>query len=331
MLGPPLGEVIEIEDSAAGALAAERAGLSSTATFVMPFYCDQYNSFEHAVQSVESIVAQTDINWELIIIDDFSLLPRAVRWQQLNDLRSLAPDRVVVIGNRINRGQGVCRNMGVRWAHLAGSPIVLFQDADDIAHPRRLEVTRKVLETSCADFVYSQFVVVNEDGNEPAPEEITPSIAEILEALEHSPAQGLDCWIPILTQTGYLTLTSTVAVSTKLARRHPFPDCRGSEDTHAFLRMSAGGAVFSYQPDIPAKYRIRRDGGSSDRLRIGRRAYYSTKIRIDCDGFEKACELALARGAVTDPEVTTLRTQFRDRLAKTIRREGLADLLTGAW
>jgi hypothetical protein len=303
----------------------------STATFVMPFYCDQHNSFEHAVQSVESIVAQTDTDWKLLIIDDCSLLPRTVRRQQLNSLRSLAPDRVIVISNRTNRGQGVCRNMGVRWAHMANSPIVLFQDADDIAHPRRLEVTRKVLETGCADFVYSRFVVIDEDGNEPAPEEITPSITEILEALDHSPAQGRDCWIPIVTQTGYLTLTSTVAVSTELARRHPFPDCRGSEDTHAFLRMSAGGGVFSYQPDTPAKYRIRRAGGSSDRLRIGRKAYYSTKIRIDCDGFEKSCELALARGAVTESEVPGLRRQFRDRLAKTIRREGMVDLLAGAW
>jgi hypothetical protein len=85
MLGRPLGEVIEIEEAAAGALAAERAGLSSTATFVMPFYCDQYSSFERAVQSVESIVAQTDTDWELIIIDDCSVLPQTVRRQQLND------------------------------------------------------------------------------------------------------------------------------------------------------------------------------------------------------------------------------------------------------
>lgn len=305
--------------------------MPTTATFVTPFYSDQPNSFAHAVQSVKSIVAQSDNCWRLVIVDDCSPLPSRLRRRQLDALQSLAPERIVIIENDINRGQGVCRNIGIDWAHRAGSPIVLFQDADDIAHPRRLEVTRRVFETGEGDFVYSPFTVIDEDGKQPAPDAITPSIAEILEALDHSPAQGLDCWIPIATQTGYLTLTSTVAVKTELARRHPFPDCRGSEDTHAFLRMSAGGAVFSYQPDIPARYRVRRTGGSADRARIGRQAFYSTKIRIDCDGFEKACKLASARGVLTASEIVGLRRQFRSRLSETIEREGLTELLTGAW
>ncbi len=300
-------------------------------TFVMPFYSDQPKALIHAIESVRSVVAQTDPNWRLVIVDDCSPLPRRLRRRQLAQLQALDPDRIVVIANEVNRGQGVCRNIGIDWAHRAGSPIVLFQDADDIAHPRRLEVTRAVMRDGTVDFVYSPFTVIDEDGNQPTPGDITPSVTEILEALDRHPAEGRDCWITIATQTGYLTLTSTVSVSTDLARRHPFPDCRGSEDTHAFLRMSGGGGVFSYQPDIPAKYRVRTAGGSADRARIGRRAYYATKVRIDCDGFEKACRLALARGAVTRMQIAELRTQFRSRLAETIRNEGFAELVSAAW
>lgn len=301
------------------------------ATFVMPFYSDQPDALTHAVESVGSLVAQTDPHWRLVIVDDCSPLPEGQRVRQLSKLRSIDPGRVVMIRNAVNRGQGVCRNIGIEWAHRAGSPIVLFQDADDIAHPRRLEVTRAVIGSGAADFVYSPFTVIDEHSNPPAPGEVTPSVAEILDALDREPVEGADCWIPIATRTGYLTLTSTVSVSTELARSHPFPDCRGSEDTHAFLRMSGGGGVFSYQPGIPAKYRVRTNGGSADRARIGRRAYYATKVRIDCDGFEKACRLALARGSVTRSQIAELRNRFRTRLAETIRNEGFADLVSGAW
>lgn len=303
----------------------------AAATFVMPFYSDQPDAFTHAIQSVRSVLEQTDPNWRLVIIDDCSPLPQRRRSAQLDLLRSLDPLRIIVIANPVNRGQGVCRNIGIEWAHRAGSPIVLFQDADDIAHPRRLEVNRQVFQTGRADFVYSPFTVIDEAGDRPAAADITPSIAEILAELDRRPVVGRDCWITLAAQTGYLTLTSTVAVSTELARRHPFPDCRGSEDTHAFLRMSGGGAVFSYQPDIPAQYRVRRAGGSADRARIGRDDYYATKIRIDCDGFEQACEMALERGSVSAAEVVEIRDRFRSRLAETIRGEGMAELLAGAW
>ena len=206
---------------------------------------------------------------------------------------------------------------------------MLFQDADDIAHPRRLQVTRAVFDSGQGDFVYSRFQVIDERGERPDPADITPSIAEILAALDRAPVVGRDCWITLAADTGYLTLTSTVAVSTELARRHPFPECRGSEDTHTFLRMSGGGAVFSYQPEIPTQYRVRRAGGSADRARIGRETYYATRVRIDREGFDEASRLALARGTVTPAEVTEIRRRFLDRLAETIRAEGMEHLLEG--
>jgi hypothetical protein len=304
---------------------------TTTAAFVMPFYSDQPDAMAHALESVGSVVAQSDPDWRLVIIDDCSPVPARRRRQQLAQLKELDPERILVVENQTNRGQGVCRNIGIDAAHRAGSPIVLFQDADDIAHSRRLEVTRAAMGRGEADFIYSPFTVIDEWGHERGPGEITPSVAEIIDALEREPVRGRDCWIPIATQTGYLTLTSTVSVSTELARRHPFPDCRGSEDAHAFLRMSGGGGVFSYQPGIPAKYRVRTAGGSGDRARIGRRTYYATKVRVDCDGFEQASRMALARGAVTRAQVVELRAAFRARLAETIRAEGFADLVSGAW
>jgi glycosyltransferase involved in cell wall biosynthesis len=245
----------------------------------------------------------------------------------------MSPDRITVIRQDSNRGQGIARNIAVEWADHHGSPFVLFQDSDDIANPRRLEVTRAVFDGGEADFVYSSFAVVDARGNAVPEELVAPSVREILEAHRDDPPQGKDCWITISTETGYLTLTSTVSVSTARALRNPFPDARGSEDGHAFLRMSADGAVFAYQPSIPAKYRIHADSISA---RLGRpliwtgaaehpgeeNVYHATKLRVDSDGFEQACVLAAARGALSESDVPGLRAQFRQRITQTIDREG---------
>jgi len=43
-----------------------------------------------------------------------------------------------------NVGPGVSRNLGVLKALERGHSIILFNDSDDISHPRRLEVVRKI-------------------------------------------------------------------------------------------------------------------------------------------------------------------------------------------
>ena len=297
------------------------------ATFVMPLFCDSPRSIEYASAAVQSLVDQTDPDWRLIVIDDCSPVPPSQLAADLENLKAIDARRIVIVRQPTNNRQGVCRNVGIEMAQRAGSPMVLFLDADDLAHPRRLEVTRRIFDTTTADFVYSPFDVIDEESRPFERGDLTPSIAEILDELEANPVEGYDCWIPIAIRTGYLTLTSTVSVRTAVAVAHPFPRSPGSEDFHTFLRMSAGGAVFSYQSEIPAQYRVNRTTGSADRSRWGREEYYATKLAADIDAFEQAGKLALARGVVTASETDDLREQFRARLAETIRGEGFGHLL----
>ncbi|MEV7615459.1 glycosyltransferase family A protein [Streptomyces sp. NPDC089799] len=299
--------------------------MNGSAVFVMPYHGDGNASAEYLAESVASLHAQTDPGWRLVVVDDAS--PRPRDRQRLWDLRDAAPDRIHVIRRETNRGQGACRNTGVRWAADQGAEIVLFQDADDLAHPRRLELTRRAFaDRPGADFVYSPFSVVDEHGHEVPEDTLTPSVREILHSHRHAPVEGADAWIRIGTETGYTTLTSTVSVRTALAVRHPFPEVRGSEDAHTWLRMSAGGTGFAYLPDVPARYRIPQQArGSSDRDRIGA-DYYRRKAEVDSDGFRQAMSIALRRGSIGHDDVPRLTHAFRRRLALTLAREGRHDL-----
>ncbi|MFL6145119.1 MAG: glycosyltransferase family 2 protein [Labedaea sp.] len=292
---------------------------ANIATFVMPYYGDGTASCRYLQESIDSIHAQTDQEWRLVIVDDGS--PRNP--ERIRELPYRHHNRVFLLQQAENRGQGFCRNIGVRWAAEHGSGFVLFQDADDLAHPRRLELSRKLLAKHPeVDFVYSTFSVVDEIG-QPVPEEqLTPSIREILDSHRRSPVSGPNAWIRIGTDTGYTTLTSTVAVRTHLALEQPFPHVRSSEDSHTWLRMSAAGGSFAYLPAIPSRYRIPQDvAGSSDRSRIGP-DYYRKKAEVDTDGFVIAIAIALDRATIAPSDVPDLKAAFLRRLAHTMRREG---------
>ena len=298
------------------------------ATFVMPYYGDNPQSLHYLRQAVASIIEQSDPDWRLVIIDDGSPLHRADR--------HVLPShpRIFLLQQADNRGQGPCRNLGVRWAAEHDATLVLFQDADDLAHPRRLERTRQLLTRQPeVNFVYSTFTVIDEHDRPVAEHELTPSIREILDSHRDAPVTGADAWIRIGTETGYTTLTSTVAVRTELALDQPFPAVRSSEDSHAWLRMSAAGGVFGYVPSIACHYRVPRDvAGSADRARVGA-DYYRIKAEVDTDGFRAATAIALDRGTIDPSDVPALWKAFLNRLAATMRREGqhrLSEEILGA-
>ncbi|WND32857.1 glycosyltransferase family 2 protein (plasmid) [Streptomyces sp. BB1-1-1] len=293
----------------------------ATATFVMPHYADAARAEDYLVQTLKSLHQQTDPDWQLVIVDDAS--PGARDRKRIKILQDLHPDRIFVIQQTVNRGQGFCRNVGVQWAKERGSRFVLFQDADDIAHPRRLEVTRRAFkQRPDVDFVYSTFSVIDEHGSGVPTTRLTPSLLEIIESHRVDPVEGPRAWIRMGVDTGYTTLTSTVAVRTELAVNHPFPHVRASEDAHAWFRMAAGGTSVAYLPSIGCLYRVPQEiAGSSDRNRIGA-DYYQRKAEVDTDGFFEAISISLQRQTIQLHEVRGLKNAFLRRLALTMEREG---------
>jgi hypothetical protein len=185
-------------------------------------------------------------------------------------------------------------------------------------------VTRELFDRDPATgFIYSTFVVVDENG-EPVPHDaLTPSVVEILDSHE-TPVEGPHGWIAIGTETGYTSLTSTVAIRTGIAERYPFPP-RGSEDQHTWLRVSAATSM-RYAPSIPSQYRIPQHvEGSADRDRMGD-AFYQTMAELDLEGFLLAAGEAVAEGAINADEVPALHRRCLERMALTFRREHLDEI-----
>jgi glycosyltransferase involved in cell wall biosynthesis len=298
------------------------------ATFVMPHLRnDSKQSKFFFDKALEGIFHQMDPNWQVVIIDDDS--PSSEVKSYLLNLQDFYPEKIHVIFNEKNYGPGYSRNLGIQWAYEHQSPIVLFNDADDISHQRRLEIVRAIFKENInASVVYSTFKVIDENDNFVSPEKLTPSILEILEGHQNQPLQGQNIWIAIGIERGYTNLTSSTAVRTSLAYQYPFPEERVSEDSHTWFRYSAGGGEFVYASEIPTFYRIPQNtAGSATRSREGgKHQFYKQKAAVDLAGFTEAIEIALRRHRIYPQEINELLIKFYIKLAITMAREKEFDL-----
>jgi glycosyltransferase involved in cell wall biosynthesis len=111
-----------------------------------------FNAITYLPQAVESILAQTYRNFELLVIDDGSTDGTAAY------LRSVTDPRLVVVTNETNIGITESLNKAV---DLASGDYIARMDADDLAMPHRLERQVQFLEANEYDLVSARAYTLN--------------------------------------------------------------------------------------------------------------------------------------------------------------------------
>lgn len=297
-----------------------------TLAFVMPIRSTG-KSYELPLlkRVINSILNQSDQNWLLAVVDDDS--PCRDSRTFLEECIKQYPEKIVLQVMSEQHGPGYCRNVAIEQIASRGIPVVMFNDSDDISHTYRVAVTREIFAQSRLPTVlYSTFIPVDETGSVLGIHQLTPSLIEILDAHKHDPPQGDETWKKIGTETGYVNLNSSTAVSTELAIKYPFPNEVISEDSHTWMRYSAGGGRFVYDERIPVCYRVTTDQfGSASRNRHGER-FYTEKARVDEDGFRQSIQLALQRRTIEPCQGKELLIKFYVRLAETLIKEKVDDV-----
>jgi hypothetical protein len=96
-----------------------------------------YNGEEFLPEAIESVLAQTLADFELIVIDDGSTdsTPQILASCAARDSR-------IVVHRQVNHGRAAALNRGVA---LTTAPLIARLDADDLAMPGRLERQREFL------------------------------------------------------------------------------------------------------------------------------------------------------------------------------------------
>lgn len=114
-----------------------------------------YNAGQYLRESIESILNQTETDFELLIVNDGSTD------ESENIILSYHDPRIKYF-KKSNGGESSARNMALREAQ---GDFIVFQDADDVSLPHRLETLKRGFRSGNIGFVHSDMLLINEQGN----------------------------------------------------------------------------------------------------------------------------------------------------------------------
>lgn len=115
-----------------------------------------YNTARFIAQTINSVLAQTYPNWEMIIVDDNST-------DNTDEIVAKYDDpRIRYLKNEKNSGAAVSRNRALceakgRW--------IAFLDSDDLWEPTKLERQIRFMEEKRIHFSYTNYREIDDDGN----------------------------------------------------------------------------------------------------------------------------------------------------------------------
>lgn len=115
-----------------------------------------YNCSKYIGRTIESVIAQTYPNWELLITDDCS----SDNSCEIVEKYSKKDSRVKLLRLEKNSGAGPARNNSIQAAQ---GRYIAFLDSDDMWKPEKLEKQLRFLQENQYEFVMCQTEVVDEN------------------------------------------------------------------------------------------------------------------------------------------------------------------------
>lgn len=133
-------------------------GGGATPDAVVSIIMPAYNAAAFISRSIDSVLAQSRRELELIVIDDGSQDTTAA----VVEAYARRDDRVRLLRQPVNAGVAAARNAGIaaaRGSHMA------FLDSDDWWHVRKLEIQLAQMQRTGAGVSYAPYLRVDENGH----------------------------------------------------------------------------------------------------------------------------------------------------------------------
>jgi teichuronic acid biosynthesis glycosyltransferase TuaG len=202
-----------------------------------------YNSREFIYRSVSSVFNQTYKYWRLIIIDDASTDGTKEILEKLRRKRKNRK-KIIILNNRINKGQGFSRNLGLKYAK---SKFIAFLDSDDYWDKNKLKKQINYMQNNNYNFTYSDYKSFK--GN------ITKKII-VPDFFDYK---------SFISNTSIAT--STLMVERKILKNILFPSLRLCEDYYFKSQMLRKFNAYKCK-GIYSFYRLRNNSLQSNRIKV---------------------------------------------------------------
>lgn len=198
-----------------------------------------YNAERFIAESIESVIEQSESRWELLIIDDGSTDATAEVIKKY-----CCTDQRIFYYYQENRGQGNARNNAIK---LSKGAFIALIDSDDRWAQNKLEVQLNCLKNYEADLIYSDMLLINEQG----------AITKDTYGVNEETVSGKD-GIKMMLKANKIATSTVIARKKVLLEAGGFDEQRNGhygEDYALWLRMLQRGAVLRGMNDKLAHYR----------------------------------------------------------------------------
>lgn len=216
-----------------------------------------YNSAKYVAETIESVLAQTYQDWEMLITDDCST---DNTWEILSEYAN-KDARIKIFRLDKNGGAGVARNNSIKQAK---GRFITFIDSDDLWHPNKLErqvsfmLEHNIPLSFCSYTLFDD--IVDNKGQVTAPKRVNYS-------------KELKC--------NYIGC-STAMYDLTLVDKHFFPSMRKNEDWAMWLDLLKKIEYGHGLQESLIKYRIGHESVSSSKLPLLK---YNWHIYRNIEGF----------------------------------------------
>lgn len=211
-----------------------------------------YNCEKYLAKTLDSVLAQTYPDWEMLLIDDCS--PDGSRGiieeYQKKDKRfryHKLPE---------NGGAAVARNAALE---LARGRYIAYLDADDIWLPRKLERQLTFMTERGAAFTCCDYEKIEDDGTPLNKVVHMPKTISYDQLLRNTIIQT----VGVIVDTGKVDRSLLV-----------MPNVRRGQDSATWLQMLRNGVAFTGQNEVLAQYRRVPQSLSANKLSAMKRTWY---------------------------------------------------------
>ncbi len=201
-----------------------------------------YNCAKFIGKTIESVIAQTYENWELIIVDDCSK-------DNTEEVVSKYKDnRIKYYRLENNSGAAVARTEAMKKA--IGS-YMSFLDSDDLWKKDKLEKQLEFMNKNNYNFTCTEYEQIDEEGNK------LNKVIKVKKRADYNRIL-LDCPVG----------NSTVMYNVEKLGKFEVPNIRKRNDDALWLQILKKEKYIYGMPDILMEYRIRSNSISSNKLSL---------------------------------------------------------------
>jgi glycosyltransferase involved in cell wall biosynthesis len=211
--------------------------ISPVVSVIMP----AYNAADFIQEAIDSVIAQTFRDWELIIINDGSTDSTAAiisgNMEKDSRIKSLFQE---------NGKQGKARNLGIS---LARGTYVGFLDADDLWLPEKLSIQLQEISAAEADLVFSDSYVFHDKNSRDRTERMHTFTGTL------AGDQAIDLFLDF----NRIPNLTVLVKKERLAQVNGFSEntsIANAEDYHVWLKILLAGGLFYGSEKTLAAYRL---------------------------------------------------------------------------